>query len=82
MACGVSSSSIVSYRSHISMVAISESPGFVLTVIFCFFTCKLHEIIVFDRMLPDMYQAHFHIKENPFALTPDPRYLYMSRHKI
>ncbi len=30
-------------------------------------------------MLPDMYQAHFHIKENPFALTPDPRYLYMSR---
>lgn len=27
----------------------------------------------------NMYQAHFHIKENPFALTPDPRYLFMSR---
>jgi len=26
-----------------------------------------------------MYQAHFHIKENPFALTPDPRYLFLSR---
>lgn len=26
-----------------------------------------------------MYQDHFHIKENPFALTPDPRYLFMSR---
>ena len=26
-----------------------------------------------------MYQAHFQIKENPFALTPDPRYLFMSR---
>lgn len=26
-----------------------------------------------------MYHAYFHIKENPFALTPDPRYLFMSR---
>ncbi len=26
-----------------------------------------------------MYQAHFHIKENPFTLSPDPRYLFMSR---
>lgn len=26
-----------------------------------------------------MYTAYFGITENPFALTPDPRYLYMSR---
>lgn len=26
-----------------------------------------------------MYHAHFHIKESPFALTPDPRYLFMSQ---
>ncbi len=31
------------------------------------------------RGAPDMYRLHFHIKENPFALTPDPRYLYLSR---
>jgi len=26
-----------------------------------------------------MYQDYFGIKENPFSLTPDPRYLYMAR---
>ena len=29
-----------------------------------------------------MYKAFFGLKENPFNLTPDPRYLYLSpRHK-
>jgi general secretion pathway protein A len=27
-----------------------------------------------------MYTAHFGFKENPFSLTPDPHYLYLSRH--
>lgn len=26
-----------------------------------------------------MYHAYFHIKESPFALTPDPRFLFMSQ---
>ncbi len=26
-----------------------------------------------------MYQDYFGIKENPFSLTPDPRYLYMGK---
>lgn len=25
-----------------------------------------------------MYTTHFHLKENPFSLTPDPRYLFLS----
>ena len=38
-----------------------------------------------DRRLPArersgvMYQDFFGIKENPFSLTPDPRYLYMAK---
>ena len=38
-----------------------------------------------DRRLPArersgvMYQDFFGIKENPFSLTPNPRYLYMAR---
>ncbi len=27
-----------------------------------------------------MYTSYFGLKENPFNLTPDPRYLYLSRH--
>ena len=26
-----------------------------------------------------MYHAHFGITESPFSITPDPRFLYMSR---
>jgi general secretion pathway protein A len=27
-----------------------------------------------------MYAAHFGLRDNPFSITPDPRYLYMSPH--
>ena len=26
-----------------------------------------------------MYSSHFKLKENPFSLTPDPKYLFLSR---
>jgi general secretion pathway protein A len=31
------------------------------------------------RQIEIMYQDYFGIEENPFSLTPDPRYLYMAR---
>ena len=27
-----------------------------------------------------MYKEYFGLKERPFSIAPDPRYLYMSRH--
>jgi len=27
-----------------------------------------------------MYAAHFGLREPPFAITPDPAYVYLSRH--
>ena len=31
-------------------------------------------------MTVSMYQDYFQLKENPFALTPDPRFLFLSHH--
>ena len=26
-----------------------------------------------------MYTSHYKLRENPFSLTPDPKYLFLSR---